>query len=503
MLSRLSFVLALFLALLQAAFTQAALADASFEPGACWFEIPRDRQATCGWLEAPENRAKAENGAKVRLPVVIIEPDLERYAPVVFLTGGPGQPIYIATDEDMDWWFDYYDEQDWLRGRRLVLFDQRGSGMAEPLLDCPEMKDPYVWGGVSAYPGGGYDPGGGLSPPQICARFFTDQGIEIAAYNSSESAADVEDLRQGLAIERWVLFGVSYGTRLAMTVLRDYPANIEAAVLDSVLPPEVDYIGDSAKAMNAALLLLDQACARDAACDEAFGELLPKIKETVTRFDAAPLPLRLSDLNEAPAFVSFDGSAYLSTLFSALYDWQQIERLPLLIDATARQDYRYLAEWANPQYLGEDDLAYGVFLSIGCAEELPFLSDDKLAGEARRFPYLANWLEGDFFIWNCPDWPVPAAAAIANQPVASDVPVLLLSGEYDPVTPSAWAAAALTHLPRGHHVVFKGLGHDVVDSSYCGSAVVADFLANPLAEPKSDCLSEQEPPYFVIDPRDW
>ena len=479
----------------------AAAQDFSREP--CWFAQPRDREVTCGWLTVPENRADPANKHQVRLPVVVIEPERERHPPLVFLTGGPGQPVYIRSDEDIDYWFDYYDHTSYLRGRRLVLMDQRGAGMAEPLLDCPEMKDPYGWGGVTALPGYQEEPEGQLDPLTICANFFRDQAYDLAGFSTRESAADVEALRHALEIDKWVVFGVSYGTKLALAVLRDFGLGVEAVVLDSTLPPEADFIGDGGRAFDDALRQLNSDCLADSACHDHFGDLQAQVKETVTRLDASPLPLRLSDPEETPAFIMLDGSGYLHILFSSFYNWDDIERLPFLISRTAEQDYRFLAELAKDSYLSEDDLAYGLFLTIGCREEAPFLPSDRLDKESQRLPYLANWLAGDYLVWNCPDWPVTAAPALENEAVVSDVPVLLLSGEYDPVTPSFWSTNTLKNLSHGQHLVFRSLGHDVVDSSECGETVVGDFLANPYQAPKPGCLADQSAPYFIYDERDW
>jgi len=473
-----------------------------FEETGCWFRGPRDRDTTCGWLVVPEKRGQP-NGRSIRLAVAILEPDRERYEPVVYLTGGPGQPTYIETAADILTWWDYFDREPWLRGRRLIIVDQRGTGLSEPKLDCPGLYDPVTWSGVVGTPADRPDVTASQQQGlEACRDQLLGQGIDLSAYNTAESAADVADLRRALGIESWVIYGISYGTRLALTVLRDHGEGVSAAILDSVLPLEVDFIGESAATFEEALKRLFADCRADYSCDSAFGDLQTLLTETVRRFDAAPLPLRLTEANEAPRFVHFNGENYLWIVFSALYDWDRIERLPMLIQRTAAQDYRYLASEARASYLdsGDSDFAEGMQFSVGCNEEFPFYKAKPLP---RTLALLDGWVEGDFYLWACPLWPSGRAAEAENQPAVSEVPVLLLSGDYDPITPASWAKRALAGLPRGHHLVFRGIGHDVVDSTDCGGEAVADFLANPNKRPTTPCVGEMEPPYFVLDERDW
>lgn len=481
---------------------EAADGQPRFVKSACWFRVPRDRDMRCGFLEVPENRAKPQ-GRWIRLAVTIFEPDRERHPPVVYLTGGPGQPTYIETASDVDGWWWFVDREPWLRGRRLIVVDQRGVGLSQPALDCPGLYDPVGWSGVVPTP----DILPDLAQDQAsmieaCRDRLLGEGIELAAYNTRESAADVADLRRALEVDEWVLFGISYGTRLALTVLRDHPEGVVAAILDSVLPLEVDFIGESAASFEGAMEQLYEDCRTDSGCRDTFGDLRPLVTETVRRFDAAPLPLRLTGPGEAPQFLHVDGATYMWLLFGALYDWDAIERLPLLIYRTAHQDYRFLAERTRGAYLdaGDSDFAEGMQFSVGCNEEFPFYGETPAPEVSALY---RGWVEGDFYLWACPLWPSGRADPAENRPVASEIPVLLLSGAYDPITPPAWAKNTLAHLPKGQFLEFQGIGHDVVDSTDCGGEAVADFLANPWRRPLTACVADMQPPYFVLDEVDW
>ena len=121
-----------------------AYAEGKFEQTSCWFDLPRDRDLKCGHLTVPENRSKTSSRS-IKLPVVIFEPDRTRHEPIVYLTGGPGQMAMIDNEGDIAQWWSFIDNGPWLRGRQLVVVDQRGVGRSEPSLDCSAHYTPSVW----------------------------------------------------------------------------------------------------------------------------------------------------------------------------------------------------------------------------------------------------------------------------------------------------------------------------------------------------------------------
>src|SRR5690606_12963773 len=126
-----------------------------------------------------------------------------------------------------------------LVNRDLIVFDQRGMGLSQPSLDCPEVAAAV------------YTLLGQVQPPEVrreaaeaahttCYQRLTGAGIHLTQYNSAETAADINDLRLALGYDQVNLYGVSYGSRLALTAMRDYPHAVRSATLDSTVPLEVD-----------------------------------------------------------------------------------------------------------------------------------------------------------------------------------------------------------------------------------------------------------------------
>ncbi len=476
----------------------ASALQTEFKPAPCWFTIPRDRDMTCGHLMVPENRTKQESPI-IKLPVVVFEPDRVRHEPVVYLSGGPGQPARIENTEDIKEWWSFIDNGEWLRGRRLIVLDERGVGLSQPSLSCSEHYTAKVWGGIITKPSESID----FDVAQkrevaACRDGLLSRGIDLTAYNTSEIAADIHDLRIALNIDRWVLFGISYGTKVALQVLEDHPENIVAVVLDSTLPLDVDYVDQDAANFDAALKKLEKDCDTDNDCAGGAGKLSSLIGEIVEQLDAQPVLLRLRNEGQPTTFTRVSGDDFLELLFNQFYDRDSIEHLPQLIKSTADQDYGPLAQAVGFDGLDDESTTFadGMHLSVVC--------NDGIAPSASftQFPLLDHWARDNFYSWACPLWPSGKQVKPHKSLAQNTVPVLLLSGDYDPATPSRWAEQIVKNTGHSQMVVFRGVGHDVIDTTECGGEVVSDFLANPGAKITSTCLGDMAGPAFSAPERD-
>ena len=237
-----------------AAVAQPMAADAvpRFEPDSVGFpvEVPVAFQSTTGYLVVLEDRSRPYRPT-LRLPVAVLRPraGAEGASPVLYLSGGPGTSALGAAA--------YPGAYPWTADRPFVVFGQRGTRYAEPALDCPEVAE--------ARARSARDREGGVDRQVVataaCRARLEAGGVDLAAYSTVASAADVEDLRRVLGVERRTLYGVSYGTRLALAVLRDAPGTVRAAVLDSVLPPQVRYDDENARNLDASIGLVLRDCA--------------------------------------------------------------------------------------------------------------------------------------------------------------------------------------------------------------------------------------------------
>ncbi|HTO80890.1 MAG TPA: alpha/beta fold hydrolase, partial [Methylomirabilota bacterium] len=209
-----------------------------FEKVDCWFVPPKTKQVACGYLITLEDRTKP-TGRQVKLPIVVIKATggQRKPDPVVFLSGGPGQGVGLDKKQIEEWWkYDKY--WPWMTNRDLILFEQRGTGLAEPSLNCTEidqrgiellqnMRDAAHVRAIYA------------EATEACRKRLVAAGIDLTHYLTRDTATDLAELRQTLGIKQWNLMGVSYGTRLALATMRDHPEGIRSVVLVSVYPPEV------------------------------------------------------------------------------------------------------------------------------------------------------------------------------------------------------------------------------------------------------------------------
>jgi pimeloyl-ACP methyl ester carboxylesterase len=468
-----------------------------FEPAPCDYEEDYDVDLECGYLAVPEDHADPDS-ALIYLAVTIIRsPGGTRYPdPVLYLEGGPGG----SATADVEGWL----EQPFLQERDLILVDQRGTGWSEPSLNCHELET-----------GDDED----LNAASACYKRLVGEGIDLAQYNSAASAADLALLRKALGYTEWNLFGISYGTRLALTALRDHPEGIRSVILDSVYPPEVNAYEEEPINGVAAFKRVFAGCAADQACARAFPDLERVFTALLAELDSEPAAFTVIDpWTDEEEDVLLDGVELADAIFQALYDTATIPWIPYAIDQLAQGNYeegwilllggedeggwlRSRGAGSYPRRLRQDeDLtdSEGFFYSVECYEEVPFNSAEAAAALVAAHPsplvtYLVPGANAMFEI--CEIWDVGQPPAIETEPVRSAVPALVLAGAYDPVTPPAWAQSAARLLRNSFYFEFPEAGHGVADTE-CGALLMRDFLNNPSVKPAPRCLGSLHPPRF-------
>lgn len=440
----------------------------------CPIDIPGEfaNAVTCSRLTVPEDWANV-GGRQIRLPVAVLATGGNSGAdPLVYLAGGPGDNGLA----DVDAWFDL----PYTRDRDVILLDQRGTGHAEPTLNCPELET---------------EDSDGYGAAQACHDRLLDEDNDLSQYDSAAASADLDALRRALGYDKWYLIGVSYGTRLALTTMRDYPAGLRGVVLDSVYPPHVDAYSEQAINALRAFETLFQACAADVDCDSAFPELEAVFYELVEDLDANPVDYDGADLT---------GADIVNSVFQAMYDMSAIPALPLAIYDAYDGYYELILDLGSGGFGRDHDEgndSEGLFYSVECHEEIPFNDYDLAVAATEAYPQGArdNLLaDVDLLFEVCAFWGAGQPDPIEDRPVSSPIPTLLLVGEYDPITPTAWAASAADFLPNSYTYTFPGVGHAVLDSGACAQEIIAAFLDNPNQTPDSRCIASMTDPYWEL-----
>ena len=256
-----------------------------FEPADCWFDEPQGQTVECGYLIVPEDRANPSNDKTIQLAVARFKSDSSNPQPdpIVYLEGGPGGSPLRSYMPVFNVYFAPF-----LEKRDLILLDQRGTGYSQPALDCREYYD-WALSVLDQDLSVEESEQQGNAASLACRERLVGSGVNLAAFNSAENAADVNDLRVALGYEQLNLYGISYGTRLALTVLRDFPQGLRSVVIDSVVPLQsnlyTEIPGNGARAFE----LLFEACATDAACSAAYPDLRGVFFDLVDQLNDKPV----------------------------------------------------------------------------------------------------------------------------------------------------------------------------------------------------------------------
>ncbi len=439
-------------------------------------------EARCGKLEVPEDPADPR-GPKIRLAVAVVpavatkaKPD-----PLVLIAGGPGQGSIEGYAPLLDSFAGLRRERD------LVLVDQRGTGGSNRL-DCA-MPDDAVESGE-------------LAPAQLAA-LARDCLAQLPGraqfYTTSVAVRDLEAVRAALGYEKLNLFGGSYGTRVAQHYARRYPERTRTVTLDGVVPPGLALVPRIAIESQRALDRVFARCAADAACDARF----PALPRQFAKLDAAlrksPVTIRLADPVTAEGReLRVTRNHLLTAVRLLLYSPWTASLLPLVIhEAATNGNFVPLA--AQAEMAGEaleQAIAFGMHNSVVCAEDALRFDDaaDRAALEATAMgPQMVEGMQAICEVW--PHGPVDADFA---QPLHSDVPALLLSGEFDPATPPDWGARAAAGFTDALHLVFPGQGHGQ-ERLRCAQRIIRKFVDAGTAEGlDAACVEEIRPaPFFL------
>jgi pimeloyl-ACP methyl ester carboxylesterase len=451
--------------------------SSTFQTASCPFKLAagvvEGKDVRCGYLIVPEDHSRPQ-GPTIRLAVAIFKAPYSHPAPdpVVDLQGGPGTALLSSlgpvltpsnipnfTPGDHD----------------LILLDQRGVGYSQPSLSCQANET-----------------------LRACHDRLVRQGINLNNYNTIQNAEDVHDLVRALGYHQVNLYGISYGTRLALTVMRLFPADIRSVVLDSTSPPQVNIDTGFPAATQRAFDTLFRGCAANPSCNQRY----PHLQAVFARL--------VSDLNQHPATVQgtdpqtgklvsgvLTGDGVVGGLRNALYETSLIPTLPKVIYQLANHDYSQAAAVSETAQaaLGSDTV--GMQLSVQCSEST--LAPQAMPAavqmvEPETRHYFLTVLQNIYA--NCQLWNVQPVPAAQWQPVTSAIPTLILAGEYDPATQPAYGMLAAQTLAKSYFFLFPGTGHGVVGRNYCATSMFQAFVELPTKKPDTTCMSGVGEPLF-------
>ncbi len=446
-----------------------------------------ENEMSCGYLKVLEDRANPA-GRTIRVFIVRIEPPNGEPAP---------DPMFCPDcDTDMVQVPNYGGAAGIAERthRELIIMDPRGVGHSKPALGCPEVASTA---GASTWGGAGLRRAF-LAATQACHDRLTAKGIDVAAFNLQEIAADAEDLRMAFGIDQWNLITHGTPSSISFEMMRRYPQHIRAVVFDSPEAPQADAFTEAVAATRYAVGQVAEACGADAWCDRHFPDLRGAMNKALRRLDSRP---SRSTIEKVPVVID-DATAV--RIVRNMFIWNAAG-LPR--DIYSIRDYGFSGDLEPGAELDAccDPLFYpgymiyyqlgsiGTFYSILCHDEVPFVDRTALAKAAGARPWYVDAYVHSPYFKACQEWDSgPATGADPHDPVVSDIPTLILHGRFDPFSPLPLIEEAAKTLSRGWVVEFPTLSHNVLASD-CGQQIRNAWIVNPTSAPDTSCIPNMQP----------
>jgi pimeloyl-ACP methyl ester carboxylesterase len=399
-----------------------------------------DEELLCGKLTVFENR-QTRTGRTIELNVVVLPAfdQKTKAEPLFDLAGGPG----ASSTEGAGFYAG--PGKEYRRRHDVVLVDQRGTGQSNRL-SIPQEKTPQYY--LSE-----------MYPVDYVRemRHALEQQADLTQYTTSIAMDDLDDVRAWLGYDKINLFGLSYGTRAALVYMRQHPDHVRSAILMGVAPTDLKMpLHHSESAARAMDLLLGE-CEKDATCHTAFPQIRDDWKNVLTQLEKQRARVQYSPPGKAsPTTVEIQRGVFGEKIRTWMYDRDQAARIPLIVHHAAEGDFAPFLQQAIAPSI-PDFIADGMYLSVTCAEDVPFIDPEEATKLTADNPF------GNYRVFQqtraCGMWPRGEIPADFLEPVRSTAPVLIFSGNMDPVTPPKYAEEVAGFLPNSWHVIIPEAGH--------------------------------------------
>jgi len=401
--------------------------------------------------------------------------------PITLIAGGPGQG---AQDSWPQLAAAFYAAQ---ANREVYLIDQRGTGNSGAMV-CPTAP-------------AGTDFNMDLEEVKNAAQTcYERQDLPTQWFTTSVAVRDLDAVREALGIKQWNLYGVSYGSRVALHYLKRFPEHTRSVILDAVVPPEKPIGPELPIHAQQSLEALFDRCAADAGCNTAFSNLSDNTEALFKSLKTEPRRVRFENLSKGTLDTMTFTDQHLAMSVRLLsYSAYGTAILPSMLNDAAVNNN--LAPFARQIALQESQIggsmATGMHAAVICTEDAPFI-DPSLDRSALQDTFLGDYVV-DAMIASCSAWPAGVIDDDFRQAVSGDTPVLALSGEVDPITPPIYGDSAIRELDNAFHIINAHQSHTQAPLG-CMPSILSQFIET--IDPKNlnlECLERLAPPALFID----
>ncbi|MBC7947773.1 MAG: alpha/beta fold hydrolase [Chitinophagaceae bacterium] len=447
-------------------------------------------KVSCYLIPVPKQTANPSKGKLYIAAVVTPSLTKSNEPPLLYLHGGPG----IATVGNVP---RYLRSKTWklLREKRpIIFFDYRGTGFSEPNL-CPGMKDSLSKFSRSnsgeearkAYK---------ISLYKKCHDQSLSEGIDISSFNSAQLADDAAELCRALKISNWSVYGVSYGTTVGLNLLRNHGKHITSIILDSPFPPNAPWL-DFIRPFDTCFNVLESNISKDPEAFARFPSIRADFVKAVSRLNKTPVKIKGN--GDAEGY-DYYGDDFAWSIWSAMLSPKSIPFVPLAIHEVGNGNDSILSKWVEAF---NDPNSFGRFSepqskAVSCYEARPRTVEETKVSLLSNYPEFSSFFV-DFEGELCDAWQPRSAGSEVFQPVVSDVPALVLSGEYDPVCPPLFGEITAKGLSKSTLLIVPSASHAVIHADDCLRKIAEEFLSNPGLKPGTECVSRRSGIKFVYE----
>ncbi|HEY2467242.1 MAG TPA: alpha/beta hydrolase [Terracidiphilus sp.] len=429
------------------------------ETSDCIYTADSAHETHCGYLVVSESRHNSKSKT-IKLPFIYVESSSpsKRPDPVLYTGGGPGvsslHPVTSIARRSL------------LRDRDYIAFEQRGTHFAQPNLEC-EGEGTAI---QKAYLEHRFIDDAALSSVRQCREKLIQEGIDLSAYNTDESAADIEDLRRLLHIDSLNLMGISYRGGLMMAVLQEYPQHIRSLILDSPLPEFVNI--DEQELANFNEVLTSVLGSHDSTLLDRFHSYFSGLGGRVFTIN---YPLK----NGKTVTLNYGRSELLSIIHNKVENYDGLKELPQIInDMIDGRQEPYVKAYFDGVFSGSGSIS-GMRLSVYCSDKMAFEDPAIIKQQETIMPWLAGFHVNDVYGAVCNVWRVRPINAATKKPYYSNVPVLLGAGGLDDSCRPLYNDRIHHYFPNSQRLLFTKRVHGPLLNSFEGDVYIGEFLNKP------------------------
>lgn len=429
----------------------------------------------CYKIEVNQIYGDASKGKKKIAAIRALSTKKSKLPPLLYLHGGPGNATLDVAQK-------YLSSKNWSLIREnhdIIMTDYSGTGYSEPAL-CEALLDSIAKVQVSEISVEAKKE----KTTQFtmdCREYVKEKNIDINTFSSFQLAADADAVRQALGITQWNVYSVSYGTMVAFLTLRHFPKGVSSVVLDSPFPPNAKSFS-FASTMNETLNRLQETINKNPKTAAVFPDIIGDFSKAAQRLNEHPIKIKGADIN---------GDSFAHIMFMTFYKTKVVPLIPLALKEFATGNNELISKWletltSQNEYGKENDFQN---MAIYCYECKPNSYDETPQALEKKYPYLKS-LSGREYVESCYLFRPEHVDSSFYKAVESNVPALVLSGEFDPGTPVSYGMSAIEKLSNATFVMVPNVSHAGMQYNECTVNLVKDFFSNPNNKVKTECIND-------------